>query len=300
MNESPQGQSAASKAGVPRWRELIKRTIKDAGDDNLGMLAAAVGFYAFLAFVPLLGAVVLIYGLVAQPQDIARHVHALFRILPPDAAKLVSQQMISVTKASTGKSGLGLAFALLLTLYGAMKGAGAIVTALNMVHDETEARSWARTYGLGLAITAGVALLGAVGMLAIGALAFLKALIPTQSSAVITLIRAGFWLAAAVAACGIVALIYRYAPNRDAVGWRLVLPGAIMTTVGWLAMTLAFGFYVANLGHYNATYGSLGAVVVLLIWLYLSAYILLAGAELNSTIEQQAGQDQPGPAREEP
>lgn len=280
-------QAGQVECGLERpanWRVIVKCTFREAGDDNLGMLSAGVAFYAFLAFVPTLGATVLTYGLLADPADVGRHLQTIFHLLPADAAKLVGDQIVSVTKVSAGKTGLGLAFALLLALYGAMNGAGSIITALNMIHNEDEARSWLTKTILTVGITIGLVLIGVTGILAMSALAFLESLMPTTDGALISAIRGGFCLAAAATASGIVTAIYRYAPNHPHPRWTKLMPGAFIATIAWLAMTLGFSLYVANVAHYNATYGALSAVIALLMWLYLSAYIFLLGAELNSEL----------------
>jgi membrane protein len=222
---------------------------------------------------------------------VGHHLQTVFRLLPPDAAKLVGEQLINVTKASAGKTGLGLGFALLLALYGAMKGASAIITALNITYDQEEGRGFFHQTLVAIGITVGMILVGVLGVLAISALAFLEALIPAAPDSVKLLIRIAFCIAAAGVASGVIAAIYRYAPDRRPAKWRWLTPGAILATLGWLAMTLAFGLYAANFAHYNATYGALGAVVALLMWLYLSAYIFLIGAELNSETEHQTARD---------
>jgi membrane protein len=273
------------------WRDIAWRVWTESGRDNVSLIAAGVAFYGFLAFVPLLAAFVLTYGLIADPATVMSHIQSLFELLPADAARLIADQLINVATTSAGKTGLGLLLALALALYGAMRGATAMITALNIVYEEEETRSFFKTTLLALAITVAMVVVGVVGVLAIAALAALEALVPWMPKPLVTLIRIGFWVAAAAAASGAIAAIFRYGPDRARAQWRWLTPGAIIATLGWLAASLGFGFYAANFGDYNATYGALGAVVVLLMWLYLSAYILLLGAELNSELEHQTAVD---------
>jgi membrane protein len=293
MDQAARGRDADGPSQIPRlgWRDILWRTWSETSADNIGMVAAGVAFYAFLALVPTLGATVLIYGLIADPAEVGRHLRTLFNLLPADAAKLVGEQLVSITKASADKTGLGLGVALLLAIYGAMKGANATITALNIAYEEEEGRSFLHRTLVAVGITLGTILVGVFGALAIAALAFLEALIPEAPGGVKLMIRIAFWAAAAIAASAVIAVVYRYAPDRDPAKWRWLTPGAILATLGWLAMTLAFGLYAANVAHYNATYGALGAVVALLMWLYLSAYIFLVGAELNSETERQTAKD---------
>ncbi|HKT76646.1 MAG TPA: YihY/virulence factor BrkB family protein [Sphingobium sp.] len=288
-DKDDRGRKASSPTQMPlsAWRDIAIRTWRESSTDNVGLIAAGVAFYAFLAFVPALGAFVLSYGLLADPATIADHLQALFRLMPQDAAKLVGDQLLSVTSTAEGKKGLGLALALVLAIYGAMNGASAIITALNIAYEEEESRSFFRTSWLALLITLGLLLAAIVGAFAIAALAFLEKLMPGASDAIITLIRVGFWVAAALATSMVVGAIYRFAPDRRPAQWRWLTAGSLFTTLGWLAASVGFSFYVANFGNYGATYGALSAVVVMLMWLYLSAYILILGAELNSEIEHQ-------------
>ncbi len=300
-SESPQGNALETERGrqaespwqMPRlaWRDILWRTWSEASNDSIGLIAAGVAFYGFLAFVPMLASLVLTYGLLADPSTVSGHLQVIFDLMPADAAHLVAEQMISVTKTAAEKTGLGLALALALAIYGVMSGASALITALNVAYDETETRSLWRTYLLALMIAVSMVGVAILFVLAVGALAFLEGLIPGAPPMLVTLIRIAFWAAAALAASSVVAAVYRYAPNRRRAKWRWLTPGSLLATVGWLVTTLGFGLYAANFANYNATYGALGAVVVMLMWLYLSAYILLLGAELNSEIEHQTEVD---------
>jgi membrane protein len=255
------------------------------------MIAAGVAFYGFLALVPLLGAFILTYGLVADPQTVLANIDSLSRLLPSDAAKLIGEQLVQLTQQSAGKTGLGVAASLALALSGAMRGASAVVTALKVASDEEERRGFIRRNLLALAITVGTVVVSVIGMLAIGALAGLEKWIPDAPSALLFSIRLAFWIGAGLAASFAVAALYRYGPDRDEPKWRWLTPGALLATVGWVLLTLGFGLYASHFANYNATYGALGAVVVLLMWLYLSAYVIILGAELNAEMEHQTARD---------
>jgi len=289
----PQGRQAASPTEIPApgWMSVLKRTFKEAGADNLNLIAAGVAFYFFLAFVPLLAALVLTYGLVADPATVMKHLQGLTQLLPADAARLIGEQMVSVTQAARGEKGFGLLLALLLALYGGMRGASSIITALNIVNEEEEQRGFVRTTLLAFMMTLGVVLVGVVGIVAVSAMGFVDNLLSDAGPAIHWLIRLLSWALAALLASLAIASVYRYGPDRDVSKWRWLTPGSTIATLLWLVATLGFGFYVSNFGSYNATYGSLGAVVVLLMWLYLSAYVLLLGAELNAELEHQTARD---------
>lgn len=290
---SDRGRGAQRPRDMPRlaWRDILIRTWNESGSDNIGLISAGVAFYGFLAFVPTLAALVLCYGLFADPAAIATHLQSLFRLLPEEAARLIGEQLLSVVNTGAGKKGFGLLLSLGLSIYGAMNGAKAIVTAVNIAYDEDESRSFIQLTLLACLMTLGLLLAGVIAIVAIAALAFLEHLMPGAPNFVITVIRVGFWLLAAIAASMLLSTIYRFAPNRKRALWRWLTPGSLFATLGWLAVSLGFGLYASNFGNYGATYGALSAVIVTLMWLYLSAYILILGAELNSEIEHQTAED---------
>ena len=281
---------AATPADIaPRgWLAIAKATWAETTHDNIGLIAAGVGFYGFLALVPLLAALVLAYGLVVDPATIAKHMHAVTTMVPGDAAKLIDAQLDSIVKTATTKKGIGLLIALLLSLYGAMKGAGAVVTALNVAYEVDDRRGFVGTTLVNAGVTVGAVLVALGGLLAASVTGFTHDLAAKWSSAAATAVSIASWFAAAALASLAVAALYRFAPDRRDPAWAWLTPGAIVATLGWIAMTAGFGFYAAHFGNYNATYGALGAVVVLLMWLYLSAYVLLIGAELNAEVEKHA------------
>ncbi|MEA3050819.1 MAG: rane protein [Sphingomonadales bacterium] len=266
---------------------MLSRTWSEASDDNVGFLAAGIAFYAFLAFVPLLASVVLVYGLAADPSTVAEHIGKLFASLPRDAAALIADQLKSLTSSPKSAKGLSLVVALALAIYGASKGASGAVIALNIAYEVKETRGFVRTTALALAMTLGGLIVLLLAVAAISASAAIENLLPFSSPVVHFALQAIFW-AVAVVAVGIgLAAVYRFAPNRPEAPWVWISPGSGAATLLWLLGTVGFGLYVSHFGNYNATYGSLGGVVVFLTWLYLSAYILLMGGELNSELERQ-------------
>ena len=274
---------------APGWKQIALRAWKEGSQDNISLIAAGVAFYAFLAFVPLLAAVVLTYGLVAEPYSVVQHMQALTRAMPQEAASIIGEQLKSVVETAGTKKGLGLLIAIALSLYGAMKIATSIMTAANVAWDVDETRSFIKKTLLALAFTVGAVLALILAVSAISVLGFIDHLLPTAAPFLHTLLRILFFIPAAALVSFGIAIIYRYAPNRrPPPPWRWISPGSVVATIVWLIATSAFGFYVSNFGSYNATYGSLGAVIVFLTWLYLTAYILLMGAELNAEVERQS------------
>lgn len=283
------GAGARSPAAVPRagWLAILKRTWAETGDDNIGLIAAGIAFYMFAAIVPSLGAVVLSYGLFADAETVRRNVEAIFAAVPREAATIITEQLLAVIDSAEDKQGLGLLLALGIAYYGATKGASAITTGLNVAYDTHETRGIVRTTLLSLAIVAGGVVLILAAVLATALLALLERLMPGAPGVVLALVRIGGYLVLAVLVVTAAAILFRFAPDRPGARWVWLSPGAALATVCWLAGTALFGVYAANFANYGATYGSLSAVIVLLTWLWLSAYVFLLGAELNAELERQ-------------
>jgi membrane protein len=269
------------------WKQVLQESWKEAGRDNISLVAAGVAFYAFAALVPLLTAFVLSYGLVAEPASVVAHVETLTSVMPAQSAQIIGDQLKSMTESEGTATGFALLLALAIALYGASKGAGAVMTGLNIAWGVAETRSFAKRTGLAIGLVAGAVLVMLLAILAMSTISFVGTLLPSLGGISHLLLQAvGFVLVAAIVMT-LLALVYRYGPDRPEANWRWITPGSILATIVWLLGTAGFGLYVANFGSYNATYGSLGAVIVFLTWLYLSAYIMLLGAELNAVLEQQ-------------
>jgi len=283
------GVGAPSPFQVPKegWLAILKRTWAETGDDNIGIIAAGVAFYAFAAVVPVLASVVLSYGLFADAETVQRNITGIFSSLPRDAASIITDQLLTVVQSSKDKQGIGLVVALVLALYGATKGASAIVTGLNVAYDTSETRSFIRVNLLYFAIVLGGVVLVFLAMLTTGLLAFLESLIPDAPGIVLTLVRLGGYVILAALVVTAASALFYVGPAVDQPRFLWLSPGSIGATLLWLGGTSAFGVYVANFGNYGATYGSLSAVIVMLTWLWLSAYVFLLGAELNAELERQ-------------
>jgi membrane protein len=272
---------------LPAWKDVLLRAWKEQSEDNISLAAAGVAFYGFLALVPLLGAIVLIYGIAADPQTVLRNVKSLTSVLPAEVAKLIGQQLMSVVQTSGGKKGIGLLIAIAVALWGARNAATSIMTALNIAYEERETRGTIRVNLLALAITGGGVIMAVLALLAITALGFLQRLLPHTPGALVVFGKVLSYVLLLLGAAAGAATLYRYAPCRAEAKWQWITPGSLFAAISWLILTLAFGFYVAHFGNYNKTYGSLATVVILVTWLYLSAYLFLLGAEVNSEFEKQ-------------
>ncbi len=256
VKRSPQ---AASPWRMPAtaWKAIALRTWREAGADNISLIASGVAFCGVLAMVPMLAAIVLSYGLIASPRTVVETMQSLTLVMPAEAAKLIGDQLANVVHTADGKKGFGLILALGIALYGAVKGAGAMVTALNIAYDEDEQRGFVGLNLLALAITAGALLLALLAIVSITAMGRLQAMFPQIPGVLLLLGRVLSYAVMAAVGAAAAATLYRYGPDRDEPRWMWLTPGSAFATSLWLIVTLGFGFYVVNFGSYDATYGAL-------------------------------------------
>jgi membrane protein len=287
------GHQAGSPWQMPvaAWKDIAKRTYKRTWDDNVALVSAGVAFYGFFALLSLLGLVVLAYGFVADPHSVVEDMRALTAVLPTDVALLIGQQLMTSVQSSEGTKGLAILLAAAVAIYGGINGAAAILTAMNIAYEEKEKRSLVRFYLIAFSMTLSALSLALVALAAAAAVAFLQGKLPQAVPAAVIAGTLLGYVALTLIASGIAAILYRFGPSRENAQWRWITPGSLFAAVTWLMLTVAFGFYVSNFTNYRASYGSMGAVVALLTWMYLSAYAFMFGAELNSEIEHQTAKD---------
>ncbi|HKY80084.1 MAG TPA: YihY/virulence factor BrkB family protein [Sphingobium sp.] len=266
------------------------RTWKETSADNVGLIAAGVSFYGFLALLPLLGAIVLSYGLLADPQAVTRNVEALKSTMPADVATFIGEQLMFVVQTSSGKKGAAVVLALAIALFSARNGAAAIISALNIAYEEEEKRGFVQVNLLALIVTAASVGLAVLALLSVTLFAYVETLLPVSQSLALAFKAASHILLALIAAVA-TAMLYRFGPSRDRARWTWLTPGSLFFATSWVLLTFGFGIYVSEFSDYNATYGSLATIIILLTWMYLSSYILIFGAELNSELEHQTARD---------
>lgn len=278
--------SAREQEGGPRrdtlWRTLA-RVWSALGEDNISIMAAGTAYYLILAIVPGMTALVLIYGLVADPVEIEQHVNALAGVMPGEALKLLSGQLHTLVSAPRAGLGIGLVVSIVLAVWSSMGSTVALMQALTVAYEGRDDRGLLHFYGLAAALTVGTVLFGIAALLLIAGIPAAAAALPMPELWRELLPLARWPLLAALALLGL-GTLYRLAPNRSPPGWDFLRAGTIAASLLWLIGSAAFSFYVAHFGSYDRTYGSLGAVAILLVWLYASAYIVLAGAELNGEL----------------
>jgi membrane protein len=289
----PKGHLASSPWQMPprAWKDIATRTYKRTWDDNVALVAAGVAFYAFFALFSLLGLIVLAYGFVAEPRTVVDNMRSLTAVLPTDVALIIGQQLMTAVRSSSETKGLGILLAAAVAIYGGTNGAAAVLTAMNIAYEEKEKRSLVRFYLIAFAMTVSALVLALVALGAAAAVALLQNLLPSSPAPVVAVGKIGGYLILTLVAAAIAATLYRFGPSREDARWIWITPGSLFAAVIWLLLTVVFGFYVSHFTNYRASYGSLGAVVALLSWLYLSAYAFVFGAELNSEIEHQTAKD---------
>jgi len=287
------GRDAQSPWAMPltAWWQILKRVWFETGKDNVSLVSAGVAFFAFLSFVPLIGSAVLVYGLAADPASIAGLMSDLFRLMPSDVAAIVIGQLQGMVATAATTKGWALGLALATSIYGAMRASSGIIMALNIAYEESETRGFIRLNLVTLAFTIGFVCAGIGLIIASSMLVAMEALLDGWPLAVVWIARGIIWLLMGAAMSFLVAITLRYAPDRSRAKWIWITPGSLLMTIGGLLLTAGFSTYVANFGSYNATYGALAAVVVFLLWLYLLAYLLCLGAELNAELEKQTAVD---------
>lgn len=286
------GRTASRPAQIPMrgWKDVLVRVWKELNRDNLSIVAGGVAFYALLALFPAIGATVMVYGLATQSAEVEQQLAPLREFIPDDAYDIVREQTISVASQADGTLSVGVIFTLGLSVWSATKGIKALFTALNIAYEEQEKRGFFRLNLIALALTLGAILLTIVALAIIAAVPAAVAIVG-EGGLWDTVLLATRWIVMALLMMVALALVFRYGPSRASPQMRWVSPGAVAATVLWLASSVAFSFYVRNFGNYGETFGSLGAVVVLLMWFYISAYVVCLGAELNAELELQTERD---------
>ena len=272
------------------WKQIVKRAWAEHKADNMPIIGGGVAFFGFLAIFPGLIALISIYGLVASPETVTQQIEDLSTQLPDEAAQLIGEQLTSIAANSGRALTVGLVVSILAALWTASGGVGNLVTAVNIAYDEVETRNFLKLRGLSLGLT-----LGAVAfvIVAFGLLAVVPVVLDALPLGIVGTILAHVvrWTLLLAMFAGSLAVVYRAAPDRDAPRFRWVSLGAVVATVLWALVSVGFSLYVDNFGSYDKTYGTIAGVIVLMLWLYLTCYLVLLGAEINSEAEHQTAQD---------
>ncbi len=285
------GRDADSPAQIPArgWWPVLKRVAQKFSDDRAMTEAAAVTFYGLLALFPALGALVSLYGLFADPRTVEKTLSSLSGVLPGGGMQIISDQVHSLASHGGAALSFGLVIGLALSLWSANSGTKSLFDAMNVVYEQHETRSYVRRTLLSLAFTLGgivFILLALAGVVVLPAV--LKFVGLGSIGVVLDWLR---WPVLLVIVAMILALIYRYGPDRRNARWRWLSWGSAIASLAWIGFSLLFSWYVAGFGSYDKTYGSLGAAIGFMTWIWLSTTIVLVGAELNAELEHQTARD---------
>jgi membrane protein len=279
---------AKMKADPPvrGWFSVLKRMYYRFSEDRVTTVAGGVTFFSLLAIFPAIAALVSIYGLFSDPTRLTGHIESLRHVMPEGGVEVVGDQMRHV--ASQGRSALGTTFfiSLAISLWSANSGMKALFDALNIVYDVNERRSFFRLNAISLMYT-----FGAIGfiLLALAALVVLPVVFSYVGlgSAIAQILNVGRWPALLIVLMFTLALVYRFGPNRERAKWRWITWGSAIAALLWLGASALFSWYAESFGNFNRTYGTLGAVIGFMMWLWISAIVILVGAELDAELECQ-------------
>jgi membrane protein len=277
-----------SYALLEGWWQVVKDVVGKIGSDNLSVVSAGCAFYALFAIFPALTASISLYGLTTDPATVERQFSILKDVLPPQGYEIVIEQIRRIAETSGQTLGWSFGVSLAIALWSANLGTQAMFSALNIAYGEPERRGLLRFYLSAICYTI-IGILGGVAMLF--AIVYVPILFTDagRTEAYATIARSVRWPAFALLTLFMLALVYRFGPSRVSPRWRWVSVGSVFATLVWLLASIGFSYYVSNFANYDHMYGSLGAVIVLLSWLYISFYIVLLGAEINAALERRAG-----------
>ena len=286
------GRYASTPSDIPArgWKDILWRCYERLTEDRILTIAAGVSFYVLLAIFPAIAALVAIYGLFADPATIAKHVEDVASFVPGGGVDILRDELNRVTAQPRGTLGMAFLLGLGISLWSANAGMKALLDALNIAYAEQEKRGFIRLTAVAFVFTlAGI--LGAI--VAVTAVVVLPLALQFLglASATETIVAVGKWPVLFVGAGFAIGVLYRYGPSRTPAKWRWITWGGALAAAVWIGISLLFAWYTANFGSYNKTYGSLGAVIGFMTWIWLSIIVILLGAELDAEIEHQTCRD---------
>lgn len=281
----------------PGWKAIAVRLYHEITNDRVLMIAGGVTFYLLLAMFPALAAFVSVYGLMADPATVSDYVEQMRGVVPEAGVDIIGTQLQSLAQQSTNALGISFIVGLAIAFWSANGGIKALFDAMNVAYEETEKRSFIKLNLTAFAFTLGAMLLAIIFIVILGVIPAVLAFVGL-GPVVEVLVLILRWVLLAGVAFFAISLLYRYGPSRHTAKWRWVSVGAVFATVCWFLVSWGFSFYLQNFADYNATYGALGAVIAMMMWMWISTIVVIVGAELNAEMERQTIRDSTtGPAR---
>lgn len=286
------GRFATTPSEIPTrgWKDILLRVYENVSEHRVIAIAAGVTFYVILALFPALAALVALYGFFADPNTIGQHLNALSSFVPGGALDIIGEQMKRVAAQGNGTLSFAFLLGLAISLWSANSGMKAMFDALNVVYAEREKRGFVMLNAISLAFTLGALV---IVLLAVAAMIVLPLALDYLGLTTVTewILTIGRWPLLLIAISIAIAVIYRYGPSREMAQWRWLSWGSAVAAIGWLIASFLFSWYAENFGTYNKTYGSLGAAIGFMTWIWISTIVILIGAELNAEMEHQTVHD---------
>jgi membrane protein len=286
------GRSAEGPSEMPAlgWKDILLRVYNSISDDRILANAAGVTYYALLALFPGIAAVVSIYGLFADPNSIISHVDTMAGFAPGGAIDVIREQLTRLSAQGSTTLGVSFIVSLVISLWSANSGIKALFDSLNVVYEEEEKRSFIRLNAVTLTFTVATIAFLLVALACVVAFPVMLNHLPAPGVTGRLLNIARWPILSVLVAIGLT-LIYRYGPSRTEPWWQWITWGGAFAAVIWLAASALFSWYAANFGSFNKTYGSLGAIIGFMTWMWLSIIVVLLGAKLNTEIEHQTARE---------
>ena len=294
-SEPGRGRDANGPFSIPwkGWKDIGLRIYASFFEDRVMLIAAGATFYLLLALFPAFAVFVSFYGFVADPSTIADHIAFVGQFLPTAGTELLQSQLDTLVRADPASLSLGFVTGILFAMWSANNGIKTLFEAMNIAYGETESRGFVKLNLVAFCFTLGAIFVGIVLIVAVGVVPALMAMFGLQSFSD-TLIAALRWPVVFALIVTAIAMIYRFGPSRNRARWTWVMFGAGLSALVWLAASIGFSWYLQNFANYNATYGSLGAVIGFMMWVWISSVIFIIGAEINAEMEHQTALDTTG------
>lgn len=289
--EPGRGREATAPEEIPPpgWRDILWRAWKEFNADQITNVSAGVAFFGVLALFPGMAAFVSLYGLFADVGEAQKQLATLAGVLPADSLTLIGKEMTRIAEAKKASLSVTFVFSLLLSIWSANAGIKGLFTGLNVAYEEHEKRGFLKLNLTSLAFTVAVLVFLALAMAAMVAAPVAIAMLHLDpQSRILAALR---WPVLLLVVMGALSLLYRFGPSREHPRWRWVTVGGLVAALGWLMVSLLFSWYVGAFAHYDVTYGSIGAVIGFMTWMWLTATVILLGAELNAEVEHQTVTD---------
>jgi len=290
--DDARGRLAEGPSEIPAlgWKDILLRVYNGISDDRILANAAGVTYYALLALFPGIAAVVSIYGLFTDPNSIVSHVDTVAGFAPGGAIDVIRDQLTRLSAQGSTKLGVSFLIGLVISLWSANSGIKALFDSLNVVYEEKEKRSFIRLNAITLSFTIATIAFLLIALTSVVALPVALNYLPLQEVTGLLLKIARWPILLLLVALGLT-LIYRYGPSRTEPRWQWITWGSVFAAVMWLAASASFSWYAANFGSFNKTYGSLGAIIGFMTWMWVSTIVVLVGAKLNAEIEHQTARE---------